>query len=106
MATIQAPGMHASTATYTSTSGQTLHSTSNTIFVVVLFSSSVPPALRKAVGVRYITPHGIRQTCASLLAVLDAHCRAVMRILRHSKTAVTIQTYRGGKPHGMSRLRR
>lgn len=43
MATVQAPGVHAITATYTSTDGQTLRSTSNTIFVVALFSTSVPP---------------------------------------------------------------
>ena len=44
-------------------------------------------------GVRYITPHGMRRTCASLLAALDVHPRVVMRILRHSKIAVTMEVY-------------
>jgi integrase len=47
---------------------------------------------RKA-GVRYIKPHGMRRTCASLLAALDVHPRVAMRILRHSKIAVTMEIY-------------
>jgi integrase len=47
---------------------------------------------RKA-GVRYIRPHGMRRTCASLLAALDIHPRVAMRILRHSKIAVTMEIY-------------
>lgn len=43
MATIQAPGVHAITATYTSTNGQTLRSTSNPISILVISTSSVPP---------------------------------------------------------------
>ena len=47
---------------------------------------------RKA-KVRYIQPHGMRRTCASLLAALDVHPRVAMRILRHSKIAVTMEIY-------------
>ena len=51
-------------------------------------------ALRcRAAGVRYIQPHGMRRTCASLLAALDVHPRVAMRILRHSKIAVTMEIY-------------
>jgi integrase len=46
-----------------------------------------------AAGVRYITPHGMRWTCASLLAALDVHPRVATRILRHSKIAVTMEIY-------------
>lgn len=42
---------------------------------------------------RYIKPHGMRRTCASLLAALDVHPRVAMRILRHSKIAVTMEIY-------------
>jgi integrase len=47
----------------------------------------------KAAGIRYIKPHGMRRTCASLLAALDVHPRVAMRILRHSKIAVTMEIY-------------
>jgi integrase len=40
-----------------------------------------------------ITVHGTRKTCASLLAALDVHPRVAMRILRHSKIAVTMEIY-------------
>ena len=40
-----------------------------------------------------ITVHGTRKTCASLLAALDVHPRAAMRILRHSKIAVAMEIY-------------
>ena len=43
--------------------------------------------------VRYIKPHGMRRTCASLLAALDIHPRVAMRVLRHSKIAVTMEIY-------------
>jgi integrase len=46
-----------------------------------------------AAGVRYITPHGMRRTCASLLAALNVHPRVAMRILRHSKITVTMEIY-------------
>jgi len=44
-------------------------------------------------GVRYINPHVTRKTCGTLLAALDIHPRVVMRILRHSKIAVTMEVY-------------
>jgi integrase len=47
----------------------------------------------RTAGVRYIQPHGMRRTCASLLAALDVHPRVAMRILRHSKIAVTMEVY-------------
>jgi integrase len=37
--------------------------------------------------------HGTRKTCASLLAALDVHPRVAMRILRHSKIAITMEVY-------------
>jgi integrase len=43
--------------------------------------------------VRRITVHGTRKTCASLLAALDVHPRVAMRILRHTKIAVTMEVY-------------
>jgi len=43
--------------------------------------------------VRYIKPDGMRRTCASLLAALDIHPRVAMRVLRHSKIAVTMEIY-------------
>ena len=47
----------------------------------------------RAANLRYIKPHGMRRTCASLLAALDIHPRVAMRILRHSKIAVTMEIY-------------
>ena len=46
-----------------------------------------------AARVRRITVHGTRKTCASLLAALDVHPRVAMRILRHTKIAVTMEVY-------------
>ena len=46
-----------------------------------------------ATRVPRITVHGTRKTCASLLAALDVHPRVAMRILRHSKIAVTMEIY-------------
>jgi integrase len=56
------------------------------------FLRSFTTRCRKA-GVRYIKPHGMRRTCGSLLAALDVHPRVAMRILRHSKIAVTMEIY-------------
>jgi integrase len=49
-------------------------------------ASSLPVSPRNTV-------HGTRKTCASLLAALDVHPRVAMRILRHSKIAVTMEIY-------------
>jgi integrase len=46
-----------------------------------------------AAKVPRITMHGTRKTCATLLAALDVHPRIAMRILRHSKIAVTMEIY-------------
>lgn len=47
---------------------------------------------RKA-GVRKITVHDGRRTCATLLVDLDVHPREVMRILRHAQISVTMEIY-------------
>ena len=44
-------------------------------------------------GVRRITVHDARRTCASLLADLDVHPRVAMEILRHADFAVTMEIY-------------
>ncbi len=44
-------------------------------------------------GVRQISVHDARRTCASLLADLDVHPRVAMRILRHARFAVTMEIY-------------
>lgn len=44
-------------------------------------------------GVRRITVHDARRTCASLLADLDVHPRVAMQILRHAQFAVTMEIY-------------
>ncbi len=47
----------------------------------------------RAAGVRPVTVHSTRHTCASLLAALDVHPRVAMQILRHSQIAVTMNVY-------------
>ena len=44
-------------------------------------------------GVRRITVHATRKTCATLLAALDVHPRVAMRILRHAQIDVTMDVY-------------
>lgn len=46
-----------------------------------------------AARVPLIAVHGTRKTRGSLLAALDMHPRVAMRILRHSKIAVTMEIY-------------
>ena len=48
---------------------------------------------RYASGPRLGYEPQLRRTCASLLAALDVHPRVAMRILRHSKIAVTMEIY-------------
>ena len=48
---------------------------------------------RDAAGVRPITVHDARHTCATLLVDLDVHPRVIMRILRHADQAVTMEIY-------------
>jgi integrase len=45
-----------------------------------------------AAGVRRLTVHDARHTCATLLVDLDVHPRVIMRILRHADQAVTMET--------------
>jgi integrase len=56
------------------------------------FSRSFDRCIIKA-GVPRITVHGTRKTCGSLLAALEVHPRVAMQILRHSKSAVTMEIY-------------
>jgi integrase len=44
-------------------------------------------------GVRTITMHDGRRTCASLLVDLDIHPRIVMQILRHAQFSITMEIY-------------
>ena len=44
-------------------------------------------------GVRLITVHDTRHTCATLLAALDVHPRVAMRVLRHAQIDVTMNVY-------------
>jgi integrase len=46
-----------------------------------------------AAGVRKITVHDARRTCATLLADLDVHPRVAMQIMRHADFAVTMEIY-------------
>src|SRR6476660_1171811 len=46
-----------------------------------------------AAGVRRMTVHDARQTCATLLVDLDVHPRVIMRILRHADQAVAMEIY-------------
>jgi len=48
---------------------------------------------RAKAGVRRITVHDMRHTCATLLAALDVHPRVAMRILRHAQIDVTMNVY-------------
>ena len=56
------------------------------------FSRSFDRCIVKA-QVPRITVHGTRKTCGSLLAALDVHPRVAMQILRHSKSAITMEIY-------------
>jgi hypothetical protein len=56
------------------------------------FTRSFDRRIGKA-KVRRITVHGTRKSCGSLLAALDVHPRVAMQILRHSKTAITMEIY-------------
>jgi len=44
-------------------------------------------------GVRKITVHDVRRTCATLLVDLDVHPRVIMQILRHADFNVTMEIY-------------
>jgi integrase len=44
-------------------------------------------------GVRRLTVHDARRTCATVLVDLEVHPRVIMRILRHADLAVTMEIY-------------
>lgn len=44
-------------------------------------------------GVRRITVHDARRTCATLLVDLDVHPRVIMRVLRHAEVSVMMEIY-------------
>jgi len=44
-------------------------------------------------GVRHMTVHDARRTCATLLVDLEVHPRIIMRILRHADVSVTMEIY-------------
>ncbi|MGH3708180.1 MAG: tyrosine-type recombinase/integrase [Pseudonocardiaceae bacterium] len=56
------------------------------------FNRSWDTRCRKA-GVRRITVHDGRRTCATLLVDLDVYPREVMHVLRHAQIAVTMEIY-------------
>ncbi|WP_214415646.1 tyrosine-type recombinase/integrase [Sphaerisporangium fuscum] len=56
------------------------------------FNRRFDTAIERA-GVRRITVHTTRGTCATLLAALDVHPRVAMRILRHSNIKMTMEVY-------------
>lgn len=56
------------------------------------FNRSWDARCRKA-GVRKITVHDGRRTCATLLVDLDVHPREVMQVLRHAQISVTMEVY-------------
>jgi integrase len=46
-----------------------------------------------AIGVRDLTPHGLRHTAASLAASAGANVKAVQRMLRHASATMTLDRY-------------
>ena len=56
------------------------------------FSRSWEAACTRA-GVKKITVHDARRTCASLLVDLDVHPRIAMAILRHADFSITMEVY-------------
>lgn len=46
-----------------------------------------------AAGVRLLTVHDARRTCATLLVDLEVHPRVIMRVLRHADLTVTMEVY-------------
>jgi integrase len=56
------------------------------------FSRAWEARCRRA-GVRRITVHDARRTCASLLVDLDVHPRVAMQILRHADFSITMEVY-------------
>ena len=44
-------------------------------------------------GLRHMTVHDARRTCATLLVDLEVHPRVIMRILRHADVSMTMEIY-------------
>ena len=44
-------------------------------------------------GLRHMTVHDARWTCATLLVDLEVHPRVIMRILRHADVSMTMEIY-------------
>jgi integrase len=72
--------------------GLVITSSAGTPFEPRNFNRRFETRCRKA-GVRCITVHATRKTCATLLAALDVHPRVAMRILRHAQIEVTMDVY-------------
>jgi integrase len=72
--------------------GFVITSRAGTAFEPRNFNRRFETRCRKA-GVRQITVHTTRKTCATLLAALDVHPRVAMRILRHAQIDVTMEVY-------------
>ncbi len=56
------------------------------------FNRAWEARVRRA-GLRRITIHDARRTCASLLVDLDVHPRVAMQILRHADFSITMEVY-------------
>lgn len=72
--------------------GLVITTNTGTAFEPRNFNRRFETRCRKA-GVRRITVHATRKTCATLLAALDVHPRVAMRILRHAQIEVTMDVY-------------
>ena len=60
--------------------------------VCVFRNSYYYPALEK-IGVRKLTPHSTRHTCATMLSASGARPEDIQKILGHSKYDITAGTY-------------
>ncbi|HEY5178317.1 MAG TPA: tyrosine-type recombinase/integrase, partial [Dermatophilaceae bacterium] len=54
-------------------------------------------------GVRHMTVHDARRTCATLLAALEVHPRVIMRIRRHADVLMTLEIYANARADGDKR---
>jgi integrase len=54
-------------------------------------------------GVRHMTVHDARRTCATLLVDLEVHPRVIRRILLHADVSLTLAIYANGRADGDAR---
>jgi integrase len=54
-------------------------------------------------GVRHMTVHDARRTCATLLVALEVHPRVIMRIGRHADVSMTLEIYANARADGDAR---